>query len=96
MSLSKDIRMLHLCCAIANACMKQRVGSQAALRHAFLRACTGQGMCHCDKPTLGKPEQTESHMHDDNHYLHIKCFMCGASMENLLTFFVQVYSFSCK
>lgn len=63
MSPSKDLRMLHLYCAIANACVKQRVGDSICLStmlfsHAY---GAGQGMCHCVKAILRK--QGLSHMH---------------------------------
>lgn len=51
--------------------------------------------CVTVKPMFSKQEQTVPYAHD-NHNLHIKCFLCGAFLKNLLQFFVQVYSFCCE
>lgn len=67
MSPSKDLGMLHLCRAIANACVKQRVGH----KHVFVLSTmlfshaygAGQGLCHCVKPFLRQNENRPSHMH---------------------------------
>lgn len=100
MSPSKDLGMLHLCCAIANACVKQRVGHKRCARSppcfspmlvVPVRECVT--MLSQFKKT--KQEQTAPYAHD-NHYLHIKCYLCGAFLKNLLQFFVQVYSFCCE
>lgn len=77
MSPSKDLGMLHLCCAIANACVKQESVWQTVctlstmlVSHAY---GAGQGMCHCVKPILRKQEQNVPYAHD-NHNLHINLF----------------------
>lgn len=94
MSSSKDLGMLHLCCAIANACAKAASDSQTVFMSCnMLSYCAygaDRGMFHCDKPILRKLLQAVPYAHD-NHKLHIKCFLCGAFIKNRLDFFVRMY-----
>lgn len=96
MSPSKDLGMLHHCRAIANACVKQRVGHS---RCSHSPPCLSPMLVVPVRERVTvlswKQEQTVPYAHD-NHNLHIKCFLCGAFLKSLLQFFVQLYSFSCE